>query len=403
MSTTPSKPVRLRLKPAAESIIRRGHPWIFAESIREQSRDGASGDLAVIYDRADKFLAAGLFDADSPLRVRVAHVGKPTAIDAAFWRGRIHESLARRNGMFGPDTTGYRLVNGESDGLPGLVLDRYEDVLVLKLYTAAWPPHLETIRDAITEACPGRPIVLRLARNLQAVAQQRAGLVDGQTLTLDCADRVVFGEQGIRFHAEVRHGQKTGFFLDQRDNRVRVGQLAPGRRVLNCFSFSGGFSLHAAHGGAVSVTDVDISAHALDAAKANFALNRADPAIARAAHETIRANVFDWLRAGSDSFDLIIIDPPSLAKKAADRDAALRAYRQLFASGIRRLAPRGVLVAASCSSHVRKETFYELVGEVASRSGRRLREIERSAHAPDHPATFPEAEYLKAVFLRADD
>ena len=398
----PNKPIRVRLKPAAESIIRRGHPWVFAESIREQSRAGESGDLAVIYDRRDKFLAAGLYDAESPLRIRVAHVGKPTRIDDAFWSERIAAACGRRHGLFGPETTGYRLVNGESDGLPGMVLDRYEDTLVLKLYTAAWLPHLDTLLAAAEREHPGATILLRLARNLQATARQRADLTDGQRLAgADDSDTIVFHENGIRFHADVRHGQKTGFFLDQRDNRARVEKLAAGRDVLNCFSFSGGFSLYAARGGAPSVTDVDISEHALRSAKENFALNRDDSRIAQARHRTLQANVFDWLNESQqDRFDLVIIDPPSLAKKAADHDAALKAYRQLFTTGIRRLRTDGILVAASCSAHVRTDEFFRLVESVAANSRRPFHELERATHAPDHPATFAEAEYLKAAFLQ---
>ena len=395
------KPVRVRLKPAAESIVRRGHPWVFAESVRDQNRTGATGDLAVIYDRHDKFLAAGLLDNESPLRIRIAHLGRPTAIDTSFWHGRLADSRARRDGLFGRNTTGYRLVNGESDGLPGLVLDRYDDTLVLKLYTAAWLPHLATIQDALAESFPSSPIILRPARNLQAIAQERTGLQDGQALPnfhLPPPSRVEFLENGIRFLASVRDGQKTGFFLDQRDNRARVEKLAPSRHVLNCFSFTGGFSMYAARGGAASVTDVDISEHALREAREHRSLNGFDTP-----HHTEQANVFHWLRDRGESFDLIIIDPPSLAKKSADRDAALKAYRQLFAAGIQRLRRGGVLVAASCSAHVRKETFFELVTDVAVRSHRRLHELERSIHAPDHPTTFPEAEYLKAVFLEARD
>lgn len=406
MAEDSPRPVRLRLKPAAESIIRRGHPWVFAESIRDQSREGLSGDLAVIYDRNDRFLAAGLFDADSPLRIRVAHCGRPMTIDAAFWSRRIADACARRAPLFSDDTTGYRLVNGESDGLPGLVLDRYAETLVLKLYSAAWLPHLENIRTAVTRLHPGAGLVLRLARNLQSIARLRADLSDGDTIRSGDAesavtDTVVFRENGIRFHADVRKGQKTGFFLDQRDNRARVEDLATGRDVLNCFSFSGGFSLYAARGGARSVTDVDISEHALRSARANFALN---PDLAAVDHAAIQANVFDWLDTEDRrKFDLVIIDPPSLAKKAADADAALKAYHRLFSAGIRRLHRRGILVAASCSAHVRPAAFFELVTEVAGRSGRRLREIARSGHAPDHPATFPEAEYLKAIYLESAD
>lgn len=406
---TPSlKPIRVRLKPVAESIVRRGHPWVFAESLREQSREGVSGDLAVIFDRRDKFLGAGLYDADSPLRIRVAHVGKPTALDGAFWRGRILASFQRREGLFGDDTNGFRLINGESDGLPGLVLDRYDTTLVLKLYTSAWLPHLPTVIAALRESCPASGVVLRLARNLKEIARARAGLEDGKTIVegqarTEAVETVVFRENGLLFHADVRRGQKTGFFLDQRENRQRVERLSAGRDVLNCFSFSGGFSLYAARGGARSVTDVDISEHALRSARENFRLNCGEAAVAKARHVTVLANVFDWLNGeAAGHFGIVVIDPPSLARKAVDREGALKAYRQVFSAGIRRVASGGILVAASCSAHVRAEEFYQLVRDEALRSGRRFRELERSARAADHPASFAEAEYLKAMFLTFD-
>ena len=322
--------LRLRVTAAAESVLRGGHPWLFAESIQAQNRAGQLGELAVVYDRKDRFLALGLFDPDSPIRVRVLHAGKPQTVDAAWWRGRLEPALARRRGLFDAQTTGLRWINGESDGWPGLVLDRYDTTLVLKLYTAAWLPRLEEVAGIIfrglqdeaiapyldrprpwnpdgsrvededenqeeddTErqrpqtscesaratpagmpALPGpERLVLRLSRNIQELASRQFGRKDGEVLLgTPLAGPVVFLESGLRFEAEVLQGQKTGFFLDQRENRRQVERLARGRTVLNAFSFSGGFSLYAARGGASSVTDLDLSAHALAAAGRNFGL-----------------------------------------------------------------------------------------------------------------------------------
>ena len=400
----PSKPatLRLRVTATAETILRGGHPWLFAESIRSQNREGRSGELAVIFDRNDSFLAIGLFDPDSPLRVRVLHAGKPVTIDAAWWRENFLKAIRRRDSLFEEQTNGYRMINGESDGWPGLVLDRYDTTLVVKLYTAAWLPRLPEIANLIREELKADRLVLRLSRNIQTVAQKQFNLTDGQILVGEKpAGHVTFLETGLRFEADVVRGQKTGFFLDQRENRRLVESLARGCDVLNAFSFSGGFSLYAARGGAKSVTDLDISAHALESAKRNFALNPSDPNVAVCRHETIQTDVFDWLeKNAARKFNLVILDPPSLAKRESERAGAIAAYGKLTTRGIKLLRPGGVLLAASCSAHVRAPEFFDTVRSAARETGKNFAELQTTGHPPDHPATFTEAEYLKAVYLR---
>jgi 23S rRNA (cytosine1962-C5)-methyltransferase len=408
--------LKLTLRPTAETIVRGGHPWVYSDSIRSQNREGEAGELAVIYDRNDKFLAVGLFDPESPLRVRVLHAGKPVTLDANWWRGRLQQSLARREGIADAQTNGLRLINGESDGWPGLVLDRYDATLVLKLYTAAWLPRLAEVQQLILTTLQPERIVLRLSRNIQDLAaawpdaanpplsppKRGTGFRDGQILHGPPLDGVVtFLETGIRFEADVLRGQKTGFFLDQRENRRLVETFAAGADVLNAFSFSGGFSLYAARGGAKSVTDLDISAHALAAAERNFKLNTGNPGVARCEHRTLQTDAFEWIeRARPGQFDVVIVDPPSLAKREAERAGAIQAYGRLNANGIRLLRPQGVLVAASCSAHVSAEEFFGAVRSAARQSERRHEELGTSLHAPDHHATFPEAHYLKCICLR---
>jgi len=213
-----------------------------------------------------------------------------------------------------------------------------------------------------------------------------------------------FLETGLRFEADVVRGQKTGFFLDQRDNRRRVESLSAGRDVLNAFSFTGGFSLYAARGGARSVIDLDISPRALECARRNFALNQAHAVVARCTREAVQADTFDWLEQNTrPRFDLVILDPPSLAKREVERLGAIRAYGKLAEGGIRVLRPGGVLVAASCSAHVSADEFFEAVRQAAARSDRRFEVIDTTRHPPDHPATIPEAQYLKCIFLRSTD
>ena len=396
--------LRLRVSPAAESAIRSGHPWVYSDSIRDTNREGHLGDLAVIYDRQDRFLAIGLFDPASPLRVRVLHHGKPVTLDAAWWADRLKQALDRRQGLFDADTNGYRWIYGESDGWPGLVLDRYADTLVLKLYSGVWLPRLPEIQSLIQQQLSPTRLVLRLSRNIQDVARQ-FGRADGQFLQPENAageDPItIFTESAIRFEAEVVRGQKTGFFLDQRENRRTVGECARGAAVLNAFSFSGGFSLYAARGGATSVTDLDISAHALESARRNFSLNQHVPEIRTCRHDSVQADAFEWLARGPRaSFDVVVLDPPSLARKEQERARAIGAYGRLADSGIARVNPGGLLVAGSCSAHVSTDEFYEAVRRAATRSGRPFSVWRTAGHPPDHAARFREAEYLKCIYLR---
>ncbi len=393
--------LRLRITAAAESIVRAGHPWLFADSIHELNRPGQVGELAVIYDRKDKFLAVGLFDPDSPIRVRILHAGKPQTIDTAWWKAHLEKSLTIRRDLFDVQTTGYRLIHGESDGWPGLVLDRYDTTLVLKVYTAAWLPRLDEILAFFKETIPCERIVLRLSRNIQAFAEKQSQQQDGQILFGSMPHGpVIFSENGIRFEADVVRGQKTGFFLDQRENRAEVEKLSHGRKVLNAFSFSGGFSVYAARGGAKSVTDLDISIHALESAKRNFALNQNFPGVAACQHETMQADTFAWLEKKAEKFDLIVLDPPSLAKRATEREGAIHAYERLNSLGITRLSGDGILVAGSCSAHVSALEFFEAVRRAAIKSGRKFTELKTSQHPPDHPAGFKEANYLKVIYLK---
>ncbi len=402
MDPVPRPRLRLRVTATAETILRSGHPWLYGDSIREANRAGRLGELAVIFDRNDKFLGIGLFDPESPIRVRVLHTGKPATIDATWWQGRLQQALARRQGLFDAQTNGGRCINGESDGWPGLVLDRYDRTLVLKLYTAAWLPRLDEVADWIRAALHPQRLVLRLSRNIQSLAKEQGQREDGQLLLGETPDGpVTFLESGLRFEADVLQGQKTGFFLDQRENRRRVESLARNRRVLNAFSFSGGFSLYAARGGAQSVTDLDLSEHALAGARRNFALNQAASGVAACRHDCVRANALEWLAAKPvRQFDLIVLDPPSLARREAERARALGAYQRLNSDALRWLAPGGVLVAASCSAHVSSEEFFGAVRQAARETARPFTEWQTTGHPPDHPATFPEAQYLKAIYLR---
>lgn len=398
------KRIAIHITPAAERALRRGHPWVFDGAIRKQSHDGRPGDLAVVFDSRRRFLAIGLYDPDSPLRVRVLHSGEPTPIDGGWFTTMLRTAAAIRQPLAASGTTGYRLVHGENDHLPGLVIDRYADTLVLKLYTTAWLPHLPVVVAALNTVQPSERLVLRLSRNMTAQAA-RFDLHDGQILHGDpVTEPIIFVENDLRFAADVVQGHKTGFFFDQRDNRARVRDLAAGRRLLDVFAYSGGFSVYGAAGGATHVTSLDVSQPALDAARANLALNAADESVAAANHEVIAADAFaglDDLHRSGRVYDLVIVDPPSFAKSAAEVESALSAYTQLTRAALAVLAPGGVAVLASCSSRVTRADFFATVTRAATDAGRPLREIDRTGHALDHPIRYPEGEYLKCLFATA--
>jgi 23S rRNA (cytosine1962-C5)-methyltransferase len=373
---------------------------LFDHSLTHVSHDGAPGDLAVVFDDDRRFAAIGLWDPTSPLRVKLLHHGKPTRVDRAFWATRLAEATARRAPLVAlGDTTGLRYVNGENDGFPGLVLDRYDRTMVIKLYTAAWVPHLADIVSVIDEQFHPEALVLRLARNIPP--EHLHGLEEGDALLGTCpTDPVLFLERGLAFEADVVRGQKTGHFLDQRDNRAHLGTLVDGSRVLDVFASTGGFSVHAAAGGATEVVAVDLSAPTLAAAGRNMRHNLHIAAVAACTFRPVVGDAFvemDRL-APKAKFDVVVIDPPSFAQRQADVATALSAYARLTEKAVRLLRPGGLLVQCSCSSRVTVADFHSTVARAASRAGRPLDELRRTGHALDHPVTFPEGAYLKAVF-----
>lgn len=395
----------VHIQATAERAVRQGHPWLFDQSIQRISNGGEPGDLAVLFDRKRRFLAIGLYDPASPIRVRLLQANQPATIDQAWLGQRLATAIAHRASLLNTNTTGYRLVHGENDGLPGLVVDRYADTLVMKLYSVSWVRHLAALAAALLAHFPAARLILRLSRAVQAQPAHLYGLRDGQLLHGTAGeDSVIFQENGLRFAADVCAGQKTGFFLDQRDNRARVESLAWGREVLNVFAYTGGFSVYAARGGARRIVSVDLNAQALAGAERNFALNADVPAISQTHHETWSADAFTALAAlgaAGRQFDLVILDPPAFAQKQADVAGALVAYRRLAQLGAALLPAGGILVSASCSSRVAAAEFWEVVHEGARQSSKRLREIARTTHPLDHPISFAEGAYLKCLFAYA--
>ncbi|HEY5664719.1 MAG TPA: class I SAM-dependent rRNA methyltransferase [Ilumatobacter sp.] len=392
----------VRVTPDARRQVRGGSPWLYDGSITSVSGDGAPGDLAVVFDDDRKFVAIGLWDPTSPIRLKVLHRGAPTAIDAGFWRGVISTALDRRSGLAGDgDTTAYRCVHGENDGLPGLVVDRYDQTLVLKLYTPAWFPHLAAVVEVLVELVAPVRIVLRLGRSV--AAGDTFGLADGDTIVGSPPDGpVMFRERDLTMEADVVHGQKTGHFLDQRDNRALVRSMAGGASVLDVFASTGGFSLAAAAGGAASVHMIDQSAAALEAAQRNMAHNRRLGEVRRCAvHATVGDAfvVLGDLARRRERFDLVILDPPSFAGNQAAVPRALAAYARLTRLGLGVVKPGGTIVQASCSSRVGADDFEAAVLSAAASLGADVHIVRRTGHAVDHPIGFEFGGYLKAVYL----
>ena len=394
------KNIAIHIQKNAEHKLRLGHPWLFENSIQKQSHAGKPGDLAVIFDHKRRFLAIGLYDPLSPIRVRILQHHQPATINQGWFQGKFTQALEIRTAL-PQNTNGYRLIHGENDGLPGLVLDKYAETLVLKIYSAAWIPFLGDLIPLCLELSPER-IILRLGQEVQRHPEHLYGLKDGITLWGSPSEgSTLFLENGITFEVDPIHGQKSGFFLDQRDNRAMVEALANVQSMLNVFSYTGGFSIYAARGGATSITSIDISQPAMDAAKRNFDHNREHPSIASAKHHPIIGDAFKelaHLAKNHQKFDMVIIDPPSFAKSKNKVDAGLRAYRRLTRLGLSVLHPGGTLVQASCSSRISRQDFFNAIRQEADLAGRALHEIERTGHALDHPIGFPEGEYLKCIF-----
>ncbi len=397
LPTPTNKNIAIKLKPAAERAVKQGHPWIFEDAITKQSHDGVAGDLVVIYDkRKNKFLAVGLYDPNSPIRVKILQANQPAQINQAWFTEKLLKAQSIRQPLIDKGIKGYRLVYGESDHFPGLILDRYNETLVMKIYSAMWVPHLQTVLSALQDTIHFERLVLRLSRGIDT---DKFGLFDGQVLIGEAVtEPIQFIENGITLSADVIHGHKTGFFFDQRDNRQRVRELSNDRTVLDVFSYVGAFSVYALVGGAKHVTALDISQPAMDALADNVALNNLSP-------DTITpmvADAFDgmaYLAKQKQQFDLVIVDPPSFAKSQAEVDRALTSYKRLVQLALPLVAPDGILLMASCSSRVKPDTFFNLIINTANQSGYGLDIIETTSHALDHPIGFPEAEYLKAMFV----
>jgi len=390
--------INLYLKPMRERPVINGHPWIFSGAIERAEGDAQVASVANVFDCKKNWLARGFYNPKSQLRVRVL-TWQEEAIDASFFSSRLSRALAFRVEQLNGPTNAYRLCNGEGDFLPGLIVDRYADYCVCQFFTAGMELFKDEVIAALVALTSAKGIFERSegrVREEEGLAAS-TGLLAGETPP----ESIQIEEHGKKFLVDVRHGQKTGFFLDQRDSRALVTKLARNRTVLNCFSYTGGFSVYAFTGGAKEVVTFDSSHPALELAEQNLDLN----GLADRPGELIKGDAFAYLKELEQRFDMIILDPPSLAHRRRDIDAATGAYKFLNLHALKHLNPGGLLLSFSCSQHLSPDLFQKVVFGAAVDAGRKVAVIRRLGHPLDHPVSLhhPEAEYLKGLALRALD
>ncbi|HTP49839.1 MAG TPA: class I SAM-dependent rRNA methyltransferase [Anaeromyxobacteraceae bacterium] len=395
-----TRPTELELRKDLARHLRAGHPWVFRKAVERAPRGLEAGSIVDVVEEG-RFVARGYYDPHSAIAVRILTRDSAEAVDEAFWRRRIRRALRLREELV-RGTSAYRLVHGESDGLPGVVLDRYGDYAVLKLYSAGLTPYRARIVEALREEASGLAGVFgrdEVPRDEEAVEPAPQGRV---LWGAEPPERVEVDEHGMKLLVDVRRGQKTGLFLDQRENRRLVRELAPGRReALNLFGYTGGFSVAAALGGAGHVVTVDVDREAVALARDNFRANGLDAAD----HAFASDDAFDVLkryRAQGRLFDLVVCDPPAFAKSQKAVEGAVAGYAALNRAALQVLAPGGLLVTASCSARVSAEQFYDAVKEAAFKARVDLQLVEERRQPPDHPVApqFREGRYLKCLVYR---
>lgn len=380
-----------------------GHPWLYADAV-PAVQGARTGDVVTLLGQGKKPIGLALYDADSPIALRVLSTRRGEAPGPALWRRRIEDAWRLRQDVLDlRETDAYRALHGEGDRLPGVVVDHYAGVLVIKFDTRAWLPHTDALVEALVDVVRPRSIYFK-GLSGQRSADERSGLERPRLLFgADPPQEIRVREHGMVFLVDVRRGQKTGTFLDQRENRRLIRQVSHGRTVLNLFSYTGGFSIAAALGGATRVTSVDLARAAVDGARRNFVANGVDPE----PHEFVAADAFAYLEecaAAERRFDLVIVDPPSFAPNKKSVRAAGSAYTRLNAQAIRQVRTGGLVACASCSSHVPMDMFLQILREAARAARRPLRLLEVRHEPADHPTPlhFPEGRYLKFALAVAE-
>jgi len=394
--STPNR-LAVKLKPVAETAVKKGHPWVFSNSIERINKEGKAGDLAIIFDqRRNKPFAFGLFDPYSPIRIKIIHNKGPIKIDEEFFKNKIYQAYSVRKPLLLKDVNAYRLLFGENDGMPGLIVDIYNKVGVVKVYSAILFPYIETLLKPIVGVSGVEALIIRWSRIVQSleVPYKEGEVIFGELKN----SQIKFTEYGVHFETDVVLGHKTGFFLDHRENRRKIGAMAKGKSVLDVFSYTGGFSTHALFGGAKEVTSMDISKQALELAKRNAALNKHS-----GVHNIIAGDAFEELEKltrENKKYDIVIIDPPSFAKNEQEIFIAKKKYEQLAELGAELTKSNGTLLLASCSSRITMKDLLNAHQETFKRLRVHYTIVETTTHDIDHPIGFEEGAYLKSVYYK---
>jgi 23S rRNA (cytosine1962-C5)-methyltransferase len=389
-----SDPV-IRLKPRKERPVLLGHPWIFSGAIADLDPALAPGALVTVQDARGACLGRGYVNPRCAIAVRLlTHADE--AVDAPFFARRVAAALELRRAVVPADTDAFRVLNGEGDFLPGVIADLYGPTLVLQCLTAGAARLKAPVVQALQAALRPAGIYERSTGSVRREEglEPEEGVVSGDVP----AALVHVRECGQRFLVDLRAGQKTGFFLDQRDNRVLVRSLAAGRVVLNAVAYRGAFAVYAGAGGARAVVSVESSKRALDLAQRNWAANDLSPSVG----EFIEADVFRYLRDSARAFELLLLDPPALVKRRQEVERGARAYKDLHLWALRRAAPGAYVMTFSCSQHVSAELFWKIVHGAARDAGRPVQVLRHLGPSADHPVSLahPEGEYLKGLLLR---
>lgn len=386
---------RVVLKEGREKAIFRGHPWVFSGAIGVVEGDPVPGEIVSLSSFGGNPLGLGFYNPRSDITVRVITHDYTRTIDATFWQNRVRTALHVRKRIVPSLTSAWRVLNAEGDGVPGLIVDKYGEFIVMSLETAG----MEMRRDEIVAVLAAEMAPRGIYERSGGSARRREGFPERQGTVWGEAppDTIPMEENGVLFLVDVKFGQKTGFYLDQRDNRVLLERLSKGARVLNCFAYTGGFSLYALRGGAEEVTSVEISPKAIEMIATHLELNR----LPGSRHRTICADVFDFLRSDKSSYDVICLDPPSFARSRRDVAKALQGYRDINRQAIKRLRPRGLLMTFSCSGAIDEEAFTTTVAEAVREAGCVAQIVTTLSPAPDHPVQLvhPEGRYLKGLLI----
>lgn len=383
---------KVLLKPKKESSILRGHAWIFSGAVQTPLED--IGTLVDVYSNKNKYLGTGHWSNGS-IAIRLI-TNTLQAIDVDFWKTRLQTAAAIRQSLqLGNDTNCYRLVHGEGDGLPGLIIDVYADTAVLQAHTLGMYQHLEDIAKALISLPLGlKNIYSKSKRTVTESDLAKDGILVGDTI-----EEVWCKEHGLAFKIDLLHGQKTGFFLDQRDNRAFLAPYMQGKKVLNTFSYTGGFSLYALRAGASLVHSVDVSARAISVLEENILQN-----FEKAPHQSFTSEVQAFLKEPPTEYDIIIVDPPAFAKRLNKRHQAVIGYKKLNTQVFKTAKPGSLVATFSCSQAVDETLFTNTIAAAAIESRRSIKLLKRLGQGPDHPVNLvhPESHYLKGLLLYVD-